>query len=449
MKEDARAVPPAAGMTFKAMALRLVALVGLVGLGALGYWGFHRFVAAVPPEEHFRRGQEAVNVKNWDAVRREAIALEGSAGFEAHSHLLFGHLNLSKGRMGEALDELTRAYDHPDTRVDALVTSGDILYGLNQLSQAENVLQNAREFDPDNLRACKLLALVYYDLGATDLSAQYLGHIALIDPTDPSPHRMLGLINLDFERYTQAVDNFKDSLRLGPNQPDVEEVRFDLATSLVRVNRFEEALEALKECRDTLSVLALRSEALHRAGRPEESLHLAESVLIQDPNNLDALVLKGTILLEMGKSPEAVEILQRSVNLYPKDYASHFKLSQALVRVGQTERGAELLKYSEELRLKRKEFTLLHYDAMKDPYDAEIRVRLGVLASELGMIEAEDWFRAALALKPDHEEAIRGLNKWMESRKKAAELPPDVTPSAPPPAESRPPVVGPQPAAGL
>src|SRR5690242_6831902 len=71
--------------------------------------------------------------------------------------------------------------------------------------------------------------------------------------------------------------------------------------------------------------------AHHREGRLSEAERLYRSVLIEDPDQFDALHLLGIIKLQQRNSPEAVTFLTRAVTNRPQSIDALCNLSAALL----------------------------------------------------------------------------------------------------------------------
>jgi curved DNA-binding protein CbpA len=101
----------------------------------------------------------------------------------------------------------------------------------------------------------------------------------------------------------------------------------------------------------------------------------------------------------------AVTLLREAVKLDPKKPHYHFHLGVALLKNPRTRREGELhLVRAAEL----------------DPFNSQIRVRLGLLYKEAGLPKKSDhYFREALALDPDNRVALRELS----ASKKSNEVP--------------------------
>jgi protein O-GlcNAc transferase len=86
--------------------------------------------------------------------------------------------------------------------------------------------------------------------------------------------------------------------------------------------------------------VALRRQ---RGGRFDEAERLYREVLRHDPNHREALVQLGDLLLQSGRIPSAVQLLERATSAHPRDPALHAQLGEALRRAGQVTSALESL----------------------------------------------------------------------------------------------------------
>ncbi len=368
------------------------------------------------PERRFARALAALDAKQFDRVAEELADLEGVPGFEPQRHFLRGALLLHAGQRYPALEEFGHTVEVPALRVRTLTLSGQALYEARQLPAAVNVLRQAVAADPKAVEAHRWLASAYYDLGLNDDTLAHLQRIAELDPADPRPHRLMGLIQKDFENYSGAVASYQESLRRDPQQPHREAVFLELAACQIKLQQNEDALRTLAEAQPSPDRWASEAECHYRAGRAEEAKRLVEQALAADPVHLQALLLKGTILLDGGRVGEAAEVFAQAVVGYPKDYVARQRLIQAYRQLGDTDRVAEQAAIADNLKRLREEFSKLHETAAAEPQNADVRCRLGVLALELDRADlARVWFQAALAIDPKHAETLRCLGQTGET----------------------------------
>lgn len=107
----------------------------------------------------------------------------------------------------------------------------------------------------------------------------------------------------------------------------------------------------------------------------------------------------------------------------PSDYDLQYTLLTALRAAGRSEDAEKQLAAVEKLRELREDFDSLLAQAIAEPYNAEIRYQLGVLADRLDMPRvAQSWLRAAIVLDPNHRLAQSEVKKYGAASLDAAEI---------------------------
>jgi len=380
---------------------RLAALSGLallcLGLGGIVYWQIAGKSQISPLEQAF------ANLETGDSAAARALYAEvkSSPDQQATAALLRGAMLLKKGYGYPALDDLQVAVEDPEHRIRAGCLIGEAWYQLGRQIEAQAAWQKVLEIQPDSVEANRWMAASYYDQGAIHDAIHYLERTAKLAPNDPRPHRLLGLINKDYERYDVAIPCYEESLRRGPNQTDVEEIREELAACQVKQLKYRDALATLSRCADSNPVTVLKAECHYAEGDSAMANQLLDAVLRKEPDNRDALVLRGTLLLEEGKPSDAVATLQRAAQKHPMDYLAHFKLHQAYVKSGDASKAEAERLAAEQIRVLRQEFADLHQEAWDKPNDPGVRLRLASIAQKLNRPDlAEVWLKSANALRP-------------------------------------------------
>ena len=105
---------------------------------------------------------------------------------------------------------------------------------------------------------------------------------------------------------------------------------------------------------------------------------------------------QGRARFERKEYHAAVHLLREAIKLDPSRAPYHYHLGLALIRNPRTRRDAELH---------------LSKAADLEPYNAQIRVKLGILYKEAGLSKrAEHFFREALQMDPENRVAQRELS---------------------------------------
>ncbi|MSR56487.1 MAG: tetratricopeptide repeat protein [Planctomycetaceae bacterium] len=372
---------------------------------------------SLQPAHRYARARQALQSGDHRTVIREARRLLETPGFEPQGRLLSGLLLARRNRPVEALQELQHAFRDEATAVEALTVAAGCFYALGRYAETIQTARSALASDEGALDARRWLAAAYYDLGAAADASLELSRISTAAPADSRPERLLGLIDFDNERFSQAVEHFREALRRDPQPAQRAEILGDLAESQVKLSRFEEALETLRQCDQTAATLTLDAACEEGLGQTNLAQDRLAEALKLDSEYLPAHLSQGALLLLLGRADEAVAVLERAVQLAPYSSQAHFQLSQAYRRQGKSAQAAKQLHLMTQTQLIEFEFAELNALASEKPNDADVRYRAGLLARKLGKPDlARMWFRAALAIEPDHAEALPALTDDEPSR---------------------------------
>jgi tetratricopeptide (TPR) repeat protein len=351
--------------------------------------------------DKFKEALAALDRGDWTLARRYAREIKASQPASPHASFLRGAMLLEKGHCNPALDELGKAKQEAGLETAALTLMGEAWYRLGRHVEAQAALEQVLKQEPDSVEAHRWLAASNYDLGVTGKAVHHLKRTAELAPTDPRPHRLLGLIHKDFGQYEEAIPFYEESLRRKSDQPNAAEIRQELAACQAETRRYSDALATLAECSDLPEFNVLRAECHHAQGHSARAQEALARALEQQSDNLDGLLLRGTMLLEEGDAHSAIEAFRRAINKHPKDYTAHFMLAQAYGKAGEQELAKAEHEAAEKIRVVRHEFSQLHKVAWERPGDVQVRLRLAVLAEELDRPDlAEVWLRSAAALQP-------------------------------------------------
>ncbi|MBS0203533.1 MAG: tetratricopeptide repeat protein [Planctomycetes bacterium] len=357
-------------------------------------------------EQRFQSVLTAIANKDIQELQEVARSFPAES---ARSQLLLGAIDLRTDRPAVALRRLQKAIQDPETALSAQFLAGEALCRLQEYEAGIRLLRGALELDPSNIDGHRWLAVATYDLGAAADAVEQLQHVIRLAPRDPRAHRMLGLIYYEAEEFPDAIAAFQMSLQCSRDQPDLDNLLTDLATSQLRVHRYEDVLTTLRNASEATDLVSLRAEALYALGRGQESRTLVDDVL-RTSRNSRALILNGLLLLDEGRPGEAVAPLLDAVESHPEDFEARAKLIQAYSQVGNSDAAKKELMELERIKSIRNEIHNLTLMAIARPDDADSRFRLGLRYRELGVnAVAVKWFRAALALQPAHAAARKEI----------------------------------------
>ena len=338
--------------------------------------------------------------------------LQADPASRSEGDLLAAAILMRSGQYGPAVATLAGPGKNESTAALAYQYLAEIYYRQDRWGESVAAAQQSLKHDPENRLSRRWLAVAAYDLGAVGMAAEELLKLAAADPTDGRSYRLLGLIEKDREQFAPSVEYYRESLRRQPDPADRDEMLEELGESLLKLNRFDEALEAMEPLPETVVVLNLRATCQAGVGDTEgQAASLARARQLA-PTDLKTLVASAARSTSDGDLEGAIGWLRRAVDNHPYDSQAHYLLAQALERTGAAEEAKDQFRLFEQWRAIEQEFTELHNTANGDPTNAKLRMQLGDLAVKLAKPElAATWYRAALALDPRLDPARRALER--------------------------------------
>ncbi|HQU45926.1 MAG TPA: tetratricopeptide repeat protein, partial [Pirellulales bacterium] len=220
-------------------------------------------------------------------------------------------LLVARERYTAALDALAIADTNPDTRLRALVLAGEALYRSGRFLEAGGAWMQVLEADPQNVDAYRWLGVAYFELGTVKEAVHYLETAAQLAPSDPRPHRVIGLIWRKLDEFATAAEAYRESLRRSPDGYQADDARYELAEVLNHLHRDSEALAVLRQCHPTADVLSLRAACLYGLGQTVEAAQLLDRDIKENPDHLKALLVRAKIALDRAEPQLADGLLQR------------------------------------------------------------------------------------------------------------------------------------------
>ena len=174
-----------------------------------------------------------------------------------------------------------------------------------------------------------------------------------IDPELGEAHSMLGLLSFthDFD-WVRAESEFKLALELSPGSADIYDHYGWLCGSM---ERWDEALLLVKRAEE-LDPLMHRSDVastLVRAGRYEEALASAKHAVSFDPQHGRSNSTLGWALIKLGRIDEGLASLERALAANPTSTMYLAQLGQAYAVTGNPTRARELLQTLDEIAKQR------------------------------------------------------------------------------------------------
>lgn len=330
---------------------------------------------------------------------RAARQLAGITQFERHAALLQGAILLREGKPGEALRKLSLTKPEGDLRPHVLRYTGETLYQLGRLTEAENVLTELVIEKPDDSRALAWLGYVFHDQGQMARATACLEDAVRLAPDDIRPRRLLGIIFFNILNYPDAAAQFTEVLRLDPGRRHLD-IRQYLAHSLLRQRLYDEAIAVCNPVETDAFLQAVKAECLMAGGQPEQAWAASEAAFKIDPQLRPVVLARSRLLVERKQADEAIALLEDGLSRSPHDMELLTLLATAWGLKGDREQQKQAHDRLNQSSRIHEEYTALTEAANNAPRDAAVRDRLVQYAERIGeKPAAEFWKRSAAAAR--------------------------------------------------
>ncbi len=373
--------------------------VVLVSATLAGVWVW-RSGSRHTPEELFQRGLLAVQKQDWPEVRRCANELKRNPQFANERHLFQGIYQLKAKSPAVALKEFQLLSPVGAVREPALLYTGEALYRLDRILEAEFMFGMLVAEHPEHADAHRWLAGIAHDLGDMNRAMDELKILIRLEPTDYRPHVLQGQMQVDLEEFRGAVEAYSRAEGLHPPVNVLAEILPEMARSQIQIREYAAARETLARAPRSAIVSALDAECrLNLGDEPGARLQLKDA-LDRDPKQTYALRLLGRLELDAGHPDAALESLQKVVELDQSDYECRHQLAQALRLTGKISEANDAAQQAARIIEINQHLSKLLRESITAPQDAEIREQMATLCDELGKPAlAAMWRKAALVCR--------------------------------------------------
>ncbi len=290
---------------------------------------------------------------------------------------------------------------HPD--VARLIQGSQEALLARDYHEALSLADSALTLDDQSADAHFMRGRIYFELQQWDnAEAAYLT-VVNIDRDYPGVHHNLGNIYYGKRQNRQALDQFiqaVDDSAAAMSWHALGAVYDVLSKPDSAVAAFRQAIVL-----DSLYAPAHTSLAdwLEQQGNYSESLMHTKIALSIRSNHLADQVRQGRLLLRLGRSEEAVPLLQDIVVRYPRNAEPRYILGQALQQLGRSDQSSRILAKADSLRIIEQATGHLANTANRQPTNFQAQVDYATALRRSGRTkEALEVYLIARALRPNN-----------------------------------------------
>ena len=280
---------------------------------------------------------------------------------------------------------------------------GMVLLAHDFHPEAQRCLAEAERLDPDEVRWPYLRGLSLL-LNEPDAGLRCLQSVAERGGEDPPPPRLRLVETLLNQGRLDEAEHYLEQARKA--EPDNPRLQLNLGRLALLRGQWQRALEHLEPCTNDVHARrlahTLRAEAWTHLYEPDkaraeqrQATEAPEDQLWPDPFVEDVLRFQCGLavrlrqagdLLAQRRYPQAVQLLDETVQRYPQSMVAWLSLGDTWRQLGRPDRAEPA--YREAVRL--------------EPEAPDAWFRLGCIQALDRPREAADSFRRAIRLKPDH-----------------------------------------------
>jgi tetratricopeptide (TPR) repeat protein len=203
-------------------------------------------------------------------------------------------------------------------------------------------------------------------------------------------------------RFTEAVEQFRQAVRLQPGSP---EALNNLGVALKELGQLEEAVASLRQAQllrpDYAEAHNNLGVALKAQGKLADAVTCYQQALRLQPQDAEVCTNLGNALREQGQREQALACYQEALRLRPGYARAHMNLGNLLQEQGHLEQALACYQQAVVLR----------------PDSAEAHTNQGNVLKELGQLaEAVACYECALRRKPDLPEAHMGVGLTLQQQ---------------------------------
>ena len=269
-----------------------------------------------------------------------------------------------------------------------------------QMEQAEQLCRQFTESEPDNINMLGILGAILLKQNKIDDAESYLQRTIKLAPSFAKPHEDLGMLYLSQNQAERATEFFEKSVQLDPTQASAF---FGLANALLKTGRKEDAESAHRKYLELSpsGKALLEASRLRDNGQAERAEEICQTILEQEPENIEALRMLSRIAVDDERYVVAEALLRKIVGLSPDRSASYEDLGRLLADSGRVPEAVEILGKAVEL----------------EPSNASHHLLLADALSMLGRnADAVESYERCLALEPEQPSALLGLGHNLRIR---------------------------------
>jgi tetratricopeptide (TPR) repeat protein len=243
-------------------------------------------------------------------------------------------LMLSQNRetAARALPHLRRCIAVADSIPTIWLELANVYGAMNNDKEELEAYQKYLLTDPQHVEANKRVGLLLMRGGDITNSMVHLQIANTASPNDPEILTLLSRGYLRTNRTREAIDILVRAKRAKPDDANIRFQLYELYVQTGQTQRANDEIKQLAELKKDPRYMILFGESLIAQNKVKEAEKIAETILSNDPDNIDALLLNAKIMRANKKWNEADEIYREITEIIPNHAIALFERAETIMQ---------------------------------------------------------------------------------------------------------------------
>ena len=247
---------------------------------------------------------------------------------KAKNHFLKGVEYCLSEQWVEAENEMRESLKYMPDRISTLINLSSILIKVKKYENAKEVINKALKQEPNNSELIMNCGLILIEDQEFEEALANFNRAIRLNEKYSEAYFNQGNLLLRLNRLDEALESFNKAIEINKDYSLAHSIRNSLLQK-IRLNEVVQVNLNDKESKEKTTNL-LRALELQKQGLFLQAKEIYEKVLLQEPNNFDALNLMGVVECENKEYAKGVELFEKALSINDDHAEVHYNLGIAL-----------------------------------------------------------------------------------------------------------------------
>lgn len=308
--------------------------------------------------------------------------------------------NEDQGLVEQSAAAWEKAVELQPEKTDNLISFARVLLNKQDFAHSIRILEQARAQDPECIELNEMLAKAYLGTGRSKEALQSAEDAMRLTPSSISPVLLGASIALYLDILPKAREYATAAVKLAPSNVDAVVL---LSNVIARQDGPQAGLDLLNKCKDhgisggTLTFAQAR--LIHDIHGVNVALPVAETAVMEAPENVSALNFLAELQHEIGLLERAESTSRRSLSIDPNQAPVQALLGRVSASLGLLDQSVQA--FSSAIRLQPEHIG--HYLGLGDVYQSRREYSRAIevfnMAAQVNPENPQPYYQAAMIMK--------------------------------------------------